>query len=138
MGLISDFGGQPDTTLTPKAALLLSAITMTAIDGKIDDDEIAIISRLDDSGNTDAWDIAISTWKLNSVDQCIALVAVALDEKQQLVALANMVDIALANGSWASAEKDLLAAYCSAFNLQSSDVDRVMEVIAIKNDKSLF
>lgn len=61
--------------LTPQGGLLLAAITMTAIDGDIDDDELAIISRLDGRGKTDAWDSAVKTWKMKAVEECISLAA---------------------------------------------------------------
>lgn len=47
MGLFDSLLGTPTQELTPQSGLLLAAITMVAIDGDIDDDELAIIRHLD-------------------------------------------------------------------------------------------
>ncbi|MFT5610881.1 MAG: putative tellurite resistance protein B-like protein [Arenicella sp.] len=124
--------------LTPKSALLLSAITMAAIDGELDKNEMAIINRLDGFSLSDEWDLAIAVWEIKPLDECIVLVAETLDEKQQRVAMANMVDIAMADGSLDEAENMLLRAYADAFGVADSDIERIVDVITIKNDKSLF
>ena len=97
-----------NATLTPKSALLLAAITVTAIDGDLDEREVAIINRLDGFNTSDDWDTAIAVWNEMSVDQCIPLVASNLDPKQQRVVMANLVDIAMADGFLDEAENILL------------------------------
>lgn len=124
--------------LSAKSALLLSTITITAIDGELDKNEIAIINRLDGTTTSDAWDKAIAVWDSTPLDECIPLVAQALNEKQQRVAIANMVDIALADGSLDEAENMLLRAYANAFSVSDTDIEKIVDVITIKNDKSLF
>ncbi|MFT4636608.1 MAG: putative tellurite resistance protein B-like protein [Arenicella sp.] len=124
--------------LTPKAALLLSTITMAAIDGELDRNEIAIINRLDGFSLSGEWDLAISVWEVSSVEECIILIAQTLSSTQQRVAMANMVDIAMADGSFDKNENVLLRAYANAFDVLDEDVERIVDVITIKNDKSLF
>ncbi len=132
------FSGQPEYQLTPKAALLLATITITAIDGDLDEDEIAIINRLDGSTTSEAWDSAISVWNVMHVDECVTLIAETLDPKQQRVALANMVDIAMADGFLDEAENLLLRAYAGAFDVPDADIEKIVDVITIKNNKSIF
>jgi uncharacterized tellurite resistance protein B-like protein len=129
---------QDKTNLTPKAALLLAAITITAIDGDLDENEVAIINRLDGSTTSDAWDSAITAWNDHHVDECVSLVAKVLDPRQQRVAIANMVDIAMADGHLEESENVLLSAYTRAFDVSDKDVERIVDVITIKNDKSRF
>lgn len=124
--------------LTPKAALLLSTITMAAIDGQLNRNEIAIINRLDGASLSNEWDLAIAVWDAKQVDECITLVANTLNVKQQRVAMANMVDIAMADGFLDEDENMLLRAYAAEFNVDDSDIERIVDVISIKNDKSLF
>ena len=124
--------------LTPKAALLLSTITMSAIDGELDRNEIAIINRLDGFSLSGEWDLAIAVWEVTPVDECIILITQTLNSKQQRVAMANMVDIAMADGSFDPNENVLLRAYVNAFDVLDEDVERIVDVITIKNDKSLF
>lgn len=124
--------------LTPKAALLLSTITMAAIDGKLDRNEIAIINRLDGFSLSEEWDLAIAVWEATPVEECIILISQTLNPKQQRVAMANMVDIAMADGAFDQNENVLLRAYVNAFDVLDEDVERIVDVITIKNDKSLF
>lgn len=124
--------------LTPKSALLLSAITMAAIDGDLDRNEIAIINRLDGFSLSDEWDVAIVVWESKAIDECISLIAAALDQRQQRVAMANMVDIAMADGSFDEDENMLLRAYANAFDVSDSEIEKIVDVISIKNDKSIF
>lgn len=124
--------------LTPKSALLLSTITMAAIDGDLDKNEMAIINRLDGFSLSEEWDLAIEVWNARSIDECITLITEVLNEKQQRVAMANMVDVALADGFFDEDENMLLRAYANAFNVADSDIEKIVDVISIKNDKSVF
>ena len=138
MGLFSKLGGNKEISLTPQGGLLLAAITMTAIDGDIDDDEIAIIQRLDGNGRTNDWDSAVKVWKMKPLEECITLASNSMDSEQCLVAIANLIDIAMADGILAGAEQDLLEAYVNAFGVNESDVEKIVDVIAIKNNKDIF
>ena len=116
----------------------MATITITAIDGNLDENEVAIINRLDGTTTSDAWDAAIDVWNDLHVDECITLVAATLDARQQRVAIANMVDIAMADGHLEESENVLLSAYTAAFDVSDKDVERIVDVITIKNDKSCF
>lgn len=138
MGLFDKLRGGENISLSPRAGLLLSAITMVAIDGDVDDDEMAIIRRLDGSGRTDDWDAAVKAWKTHSAEECIPLAAGALDNAQRLVAMANLVDIAMADGVLAGVEQQLLEEYVTAFGVDTGQVKAIVDIIAIKNNKSIF
>lgn len=138
MGLFDKLTGHSEISLTPQAGLLLAAITMVAIDGDVDDDELAVIRRLDGSGSTTAWEAALKTYKMKSVGDCITAAARVMSREQKLVAMANLVDIAMADGGLAGAEKELLEAYVVAFGVSEADVAKIVEVISIKNNKSVF
>lgn len=138
MGLFSKLGGSEEISLTPQGGLLLAALTMTAIDGDIDDDEIAIIRRLDGSGATDDWDSAVKAWKMKPIEECITLAANSMDNQQRLVAIINLIDIAMADGILAGAEEDLLEAYVTAFGIDEPSIEQIVQVISVKNDKSIF
>lgn len=138
MGLFSKLGGSTEITLSPQSAMLLAAITMTAIDGDIDDDEIAIIRRLDGNRQTDAWEAAVKAWKMKSIDECISLAAESMNSEQQLVTIANLIDIAMADGVLAGDEQRLLEAYVDAFDVSESEIEKIVHVVAIKNNKSCF
>ena len=138
MGLFDKLVGNREISLTPQAGLLLSAITMVAIDGDVDDDESAIIRRLDGSGKTDAWDSAVKAYKTNSLEECISIVASSMNTEQRLVATANLIDIAMADGVLAGAEQNLLEAYVEAFEVSKAEIERIVNVVSIKNNKTIF
>jgi len=138
MGLFDKLVGNKKITLTPQAGLLLSAITMVAIDGDVDDDELAIIRRLDGSGRTDAWDSAVKAWKSSTAEECVGLAAGSMSSEQRLVAMANLIDIAMADGVLAGAEKKLLESYVKAFEVGDGEVEKIINVVSIKNNKSIF
>lgn len=138
MGLFDKLAGARAITLTPQAGLLLAAITMVAADGDVDDDELAIIRRLDGSRTTAAWEAAVKTYRMRPAEECVQLAAVAMNADQRLVAMANLIDIAMADGILAGAEKQLLETYIRAFQIDESDVSKIVDVISIKNNKALF
>ncbi|NOS74073.1 MAG: hypothetical protein HOP36_05950 [Methyloglobulus sp.] len=138
MSLFNRLAGTKEITLTPQAGLLLAAVTMVAIDGDVDDDELAIIRRLDGSGTTKDWDAAVKTWKAQPLETCIELAAKAMDSDQQLVAIANLIDIAMADGILVGAEQQLLEIYLKTFKVDAREVEKIVDVIATKNNKSIF
>lgn len=138
MALFGKLSSVNEDSLTPQGGLLLAAISMTAIDGDIDDDEIAIIRRLDRSHRSDAWDAAVKAWKTRTVEECVTLVAKSMNGKQQLVAMANLIDIAMADGFLVGQEQELLEAYFDAFSVSRDEIENILKVISNKNDKSLF
>ena len=124
--------------LTPKAALLLSAITMAAIDGKLNRNEMAIINRLDGFSLSGEWDLAIAVWDVTPIDECVSLIAQTLSENQQRVAMANMLDVAMADGFLDEDENMLLRAYSSAFNVNDTEIEKIVDVITMKNDNGIY
>lgn len=137
MGLFDKLSGKKETELSAKGGLLLAAITMIAVDGDIDEDEISIVQRLDRK-NDGAWDEAVRAWKMNSFEDCIPLAAGAMNGEQSMVAIANLIDIAMADGLLVGKEKELLEVYLELFDLNESDVAKVVDVISIKNNDSIF
>ena len=91
--------GGGETTLDSKAAILLACITMIAADGDVDDDELAILRRIDGPRATPAWDNALKAWKKHNFDECIALVAKFVDRSRVNPLMANLIDIARARAS---------------------------------------
>lgn len=58
MSLFNRLTGGGEATLNSKSAKLVACITMIAAHGDIDDDEIAILRRIDGPHATAAWDHA--------------------------------------------------------------------------------
>lgn len=136
MSLFNRLTGGGETTLDSKAAILLACITMIAADGDIDDDELAILRRIDGPRTTPAWDSALKAWKKHSFDECIALVAKFIDREHVNPLMANLIDIAMADGHLAGDEQRLLEAYMEALSPDQARVEMYIEVIGDKNSVS--
>lgn len=139
MGLFDKLRGNVETQLSPRAAMLLACISMVGADGHIDDDEIAIIYRIDGDQRTAAWDQALRVWdQIRKPADCVDLVAPSLDTEQRRFTLANLVDIAMADGFLEGQEKILLEMYLATFELEESFVESVGKVIGTKNNRNMF
>ncbi|MBP7242145.1 hypothetical protein [Amaricoccus sp.] len=136
MSLFNRLTGGRETTLDSKSAILLACITMIAADGDIDDDEIAILRRIDGPRETPAWDNAVKAWKAHNLDECIALVAKFIERSHVNPLMANLIDIGMADGHLASREQQLLEAYMEALSPDQSRVEAYVEVIGEKNSVS--
>ena len=136
MSLFNKLTGGGETTLDSKSAILLACITMIAADGDIDDDEIAILRRIDGPHTTNAWDAALKAWKRHDFDECIALVAKFVDRSHVNPLMANLIDIAMADGHLAGQEQKLLEAYMEVLSPDQSRIETYVEVIGEKNSVS--
>lgn len=138
MGLFDKLGGAKDIKLSSQGALLLSALTMIGIDGDINDDEVAIIQRMDRGNKTSQdWSDALKKWKKKSINDCVDIVANTLDKQEQITAMANLIDIAMADGVLDGDEKILLEEYIEKFDVEPSIVETIVDVVSIKN-KTFF
>ena len=137
MGLFDKLKGR-EITLSKQGAFLLSALTMIAIDGDIDDDEVAILRRMD-RGNKDSkdWDEALKIWKSKNVSESIDIVAKTIGENEKNTVITNLIDIAMADGILEGDEKVLLERYVEILNIDISYVEKVVDIISIKN-KTFF
>jgi uncharacterized tellurite resistance protein B-like protein len=136
MGIFDKLTGKP-ATLTPKSALVLSAITVIAADGVIDEAEINDLAKIV-RGDKKSIQTAMDVLKANKFPGVIDMVAATLDEKQKLATLAILCDLAMADGVLAGEEKAILQMYMEKFNVSEAALKPIIEAIAIKNDFSIF
>lgn len=130
MGLFDKLRGNSELELSPRAATLLACISMVGADGHIDDEEISIIYRIDGEQRTPAWDQASRAWRqVDRPADCVTQVAPRLDTAQRHFTLANLVDIAMADGFLECQEQALLQTYLTAFKLDAAFVEAVGDVI---------
>ena len=135
MGIFDKLTGKP-ATLTLKSVLVLSAITVIAADGVIDEAErdLAKIVR----GDKKSIDTAMQVMKANPFPGVIDLVANVLDEKQKIATLAILCDLAMSDGVLAGQEKQILQMYMDKFGVSEAKLSPIIEATAIKNDFSIF
>ena len=137
MGLFDKLTGSGSTNLTPKSALALAALTMIGADGSVEDEEIEGLQRIV-RGDDEAFRLAFRVYKDKSINECVSLATNVLNDRQKVAAIANLLDLAMADGMLAGAEKRLLEAYVNNFDVNEEIVKTIIEVIAIKNDFSIF
>lgn len=136
MGFFDRLAGKP-AELNPKSALVLSALTVIAADGVIDEAEINDLAKIV-RGDRKSIDTAIQVMKANPFPGVIDLIAKTLDEKQKIATLAILCDIAMADGVLAGQEKQVLEMYMNKFGVSEVTMKPIIEAIAIKNDFSIF
>jgi uncharacterized tellurite resistance protein B-like protein len=136
MGIFDKLTGKT-ATLTPKSALVLSAITVIAADGVIDEAELNDLGKIV-RGDRKSIDTAMQVLRANKFPGVIDLVAATLDEKQKIATLAILCDIAMADGVLAGEEKAVLQMYMDKFSISEAKIQPIIDVIAIKNDFSIF
>ena len=136
MGIFDKLSGK-SATLTPKSALVVSAITMIAADGVIDEAEINDLAKIV-RGDRKTVDTAMQVMKANSFPGVIDLIASTLDEKQKIATLTILCDLAMSDGVLAGEEKKILQMYMDKFGISESKLAPMIETIALKNDFSIF
>lgn len=137
MGIFDKLMGTKDVELTPKSALALAAMTIIGVDGAIEDDEIAVLSRLI-RGDQDSFGRAFKLYKDLPFENCVSLISGTLGPKQKIALIAILLDIAMTDGILAGAEKALLELYIKNFQISEDIIKNIIEVIALKNDFSIF
>ena len=112
---------------------------MIAADGDFDDDELAVIRRIDGNANTPDWDKAKDAWKrVSGPNECVDLTTPHLNEGQRRFTIANLIDIAIADGVLAGTEQRLLDRYLESFELDEGFIKGVVDVLSVKNDQAPF
>jgi hypothetical protein len=136
MGIFDKLTGKP-AALTPKSALVVSAITVIAADGAIDEAELNDLAKIV-RGDRKSVDLAMQVMKENPFPGVIDLVAKALDDKQKLSTLVILCDMAMSDGVLAAEEKKILQMYMDKFGISEAKLAPIIEAISIKNNFSIF
>ncbi len=137
MGLFDKLKGNQEVKLSPKAAMALAAMTIIAADGSIDEDEIAGLRRIV-RGDEKSFNEAYKVFKNRPLTDSVELVAKFLDEKQRACVIANLVDLAMADGVLAGAEERMLNTYVTNFQLPEDSVKKIVDTIEVKNNFTVF
>jgi uncharacterized tellurite resistance protein B-like protein len=136
LGIFDKLTGKP-ATLTPKSALVVSAITVIAADGAIDEAELNDLAKIV-RGDKKSVDTAMQVMKENPFPGIIDMVSKVLDEKQKIATLAILCDIAMSDGVLAGEEKKILQMYMDKFGVTEAKLAPIIEAISIKNNFSIF
>jgi uncharacterized tellurite resistance protein B-like protein len=149
MGLFDLFKSDSGTTMTPHFAFAISLIYMIGADGKIENEEVGqLLSVLggESSGgvigvganNRQLLDNALKYVQRNSPETFLSTVAATLTDAQKMCILTNLIDSSLADGDPAPEEQRLFNQFLEAFGISEARFRPFFEVIALKNDRSVF
>jgi uncharacterized tellurite resistance protein B-like protein len=137
MGLFDKLKGSKPVELNPKSALALSAISLIAADGVIDEAELTDLAKIVRGDHT-AVNAALSVLRSTTLPETIHLVANCLNEKQKIATLAILTDLAMSDGTLAREEQQILQQFMETFGVSESTLKPIIDVIALKNDFSVF
>jgi len=137
MGIFDKLTGSKNVQLTPKSALIASAITLIAADGVLDEQELYDLQKIV-RGDRDAIETAIKVIQGNQLPDIIVMVAATLTEKQRMTTMAVLLDLAMADGILAGNEQKILQMYMEKFGIAETALKPVIDAIALKNDFSVF
>jgi uncharacterized tellurite resistance protein B-like protein len=137
MGLFDKLKGSKPVELTPKSALALSAISLIAADGVIDEAELMELAKIV-RGDRNAVNNALQVLRTTPLPDTITMVASCLNEKQRITTLAILADLAMADGILAEDEQKILQQFMEKFGIPEATLKPIIDVIALKNDFSVF
>ena len=137
MGLFDKLTGSKNIELNPKSALVLTALTVVAADGVLDEAEANDLAKIV-RGDRKSIEDAIKVLKANPLDESMNLVAKCLDEKQKVATLAIVIDLAMADGVLAAEEQKIIQVYINKFGISEDTLKPIFDTIALKNDFSIF
>ncbi len=137
MGLFDKLKGSKTIELNPKSALVLSAITVIASDGVIDEAEMMDLAKIV-RGDRKAVDTAVRVLEGITVPEAVDLVAKTLNDQQRMAAMAILTDLAMSDGILAGNEQKILLQYMEKFGITEAALKPIIDTIAIKNDFSIF
>ncbi|MEZ5671414.1 MAG: TerB family tellurite resistance protein [Thiotrichaceae bacterium] len=149
MGLFDLFKGDSGTAMTPHLAFAISLVYMIGIDGKVENEEVgqllAVLGGESSGGvigvganNRQLLDNAFKYTQRNSPDTFLSEVSAMLTDAQKMCILTNLIDSSLSDGEPAPEEQRLFNKFLEAFGISEARFRPFFEVIALKNDRSVF
>ena len=150
MGLFDMFKGDTSTEMTPHLALATSLLYMMAADGEMDNEEVGhLLSVLGGSNegngtigvganNRHLLDTAMKYKRKNSAETFLQEASPLLTDAQKMCILVNLLDSSLVDGQPEPEEQVLFGKFLQAFGISEDRFRPFFEVIALKNDRSVF
>lgn len=138
MGLFDMFKGDTQIEMTPKLAFTVSLLYMVASDGGVDTEEVGQLLSVIGEHNRDLLDLAVKYARNNNIDQFLPVANSVLNPQEKMCVLLNLLDSLLSNGQADRAEQELFARFLNAFGVSEGEFQPYFDMIALKNDKSMF
>ncbi|MDD5599402.1 MAG: hypothetical protein PHV82_15755 [Victivallaceae bacterium] len=121
--------------LSPMLGLVVILMFVAAVDDDIAKDEQEFIERFC-GGDTKLYNKAYEYYQKHTLGETIA--CLALDEQQKMCYLANILELAMADGIYDSREQKMIETFTAAAGLDKGKVRTIEDVLLIKNQLSVL
>jgi len=139
MGLFDKFKGITGQ-MNPQRALVCSLIYMIAADGVVENEEVnqldSALAQFPDRRELLDW--ALKYFNRAKPDEFLREAAPVLSDAQRMTILVNLADSLTSDGDADPSEQALFMKFMSAFGIDEDRFAPFFEVIAIKNDRTVF
>lgn len=135
MGLFDGFGGQ-DIQLTPKLALVVAMVYISAADGHLDDNEAGDILKVVPDGRT--LETALQYCRRNGFQQYLDAATRILSPQQKMCIIVNCADMAMGDGYLAPEEQRQLMYMAQYFQIPEAHLHPYIQTLMLKNNLSIF
>ena len=123
--------------LSPPLVLTACLLYIMASDGKIQEQESSQLQQVI-GGNDGLLAHALAYVKAFPVEKFLEDAPSVLSQQDKLCIIANVYDSMLADGNADKKEHEIFNKFREAFDLQTSDVNLIVEVVTLKNNKDIF
>lgn len=139
MGLFDAFKSKSDA-LNQKQAFIASLIYMIGADGVVEDEEIfQLVGAIQQFPDRDeVFSAAIKYTKRTTASQFLSESSNLLSDAQKITILVNLADSLTSDGDADPSEQRLFEQFLRAWNISEERFRPFFEVIAMKNDRTVF
>ena len=123
--------------LSPPLVLTACLLYIMASDGKIQEQESSQLQQVI-GGNDGLLAHALAYVKAFPVEKFLEDAPSVLSQQDKLCIMANVYDSMLADGNADKREHEIFNKFREAFDLQKSDLNLIVEVVTLKNNKGIF
>ena len=123
--------------LSPPLVLTVCLLYIMAADGKIQEQESSQLQQVI-GGNDGLLAHALAYVKAFPVEKFLEDAPSVLSQQDKLCIMANVYDSMLADGNADKREHEIFNTYREAFDLKKSDINLIVEVVTLKNNKDIF
>jgi uncharacterized tellurite resistance protein B-like protein len=139
MGLFDAFKSSAPA-MTSRHAYVASLVYMITVDGVVENEEISqlrgSLAQFSDAGDLLDW--AIKYQKKNGSNHFLAEASPLLSDVQKMTILVNLADSLTSDGDADPSEQALFQSFLAAWNISEDRFRPFFEVIAMKNDRTVF
>jgi uncharacterized tellurite resistance protein B-like protein len=123
-----------ENELSSKSAFILAFLSIIWANGCLNKENMSVAKKIRDTiSSKKQWNSAVRVWKNKTIDECVKIVTDNLDIKQQTILLANLIDIAMSDGTINAKKIIILDKYIESLDVEHDRVVNMIDSIVAKN-----